>query len=139
MTSKHAAQGHTAIDFRFTFWQNRRGTATGKPTSDDASKHAAQRPILTIFGLFWGLVNRQTTARQPGIRINKFACVNFQVARQQLRWRDFPLAVLLSTGSRTVTAGYRAAPFQGWSVTPPPRAQHGRVLILTPWLNAAKT
>jgi hypothetical protein len=66
MTSKHAAQGHTAIDFRFTFWQNRRGTATGKPTSDDASKHAAQRPILTIFGLFWGLVNRQTTARQPG-------------------------------------------------------------------------
>jgi len=30
----------------------------------------------------------------------------------------FSLAVLLSTGSRTITESYRAAPFQGWSVHP---------------------
>src|SRR5271168_4007756 len=33
---------------------------------------------------------------------------------------------LLSTGSPTVTESYRAAPFQGWSVSLPPRAQHGK-------------
>jgi hypothetical protein len=36
-----------------------------------------------------------------------------QVALQHPDRRDFSLAVLLSTGSRTVTESYRAAPFQG--------------------------
>jgi hypothetical protein len=37
----------------------------------------------------------------------------------------FPLAVLLSTGSRTITESYPAAPFQGWSVSHPPDAAGG--------------
>jgi hypothetical protein len=52
------------------------------------------------------------------------------VALQQPDRQDFPLAVLLSTGSRTVTAGYRTAPFQGWSVPTPPDAVGGALLIL---------
>jgi hypothetical protein len=44
--------------------------------------------------------------------------------------RIFPLAVLLSTGSRTVTQSYRAAPFQGWSVPTPPDAAGGALLTL---------
>ena len=46
------------------------------------------------------------------------------VARQQPKERDFPLAVPVSTSSRRVTESYRAAPFQGWSVSlsPTPRA-----------------
>jgi hypothetical protein len=45
----------------------------------------------------------------------------------------FLLAALVSTGSPTVTAGYRAAPFQGWSVIPPPDAEGSE--ILGRWLN----
>src|SRR5579862_1176246 len=49
-----------------------------------------------------------------------------QVALQHPDRRDFSLAVLLSTGSRTVTESYRAAPFQGWSVTPSTRCRRQR-------------
>jgi hypothetical protein len=40
-----------------------------------------------------------------------------QVAAQQPDCGIFSLAALLSTGSRTLTESYRAASFQGWSVT----------------------
>jgi hypothetical protein len=49
------------------------------------------------------------------------------VALQQPDRQDFPLAVLLSSGSRTVTESYRAAPFQGWSVTLTPDAVGGEI------------
>jgi hypothetical protein len=43
----------------------------------------------------------------------------------------FPLAVLLSTGSRTITESYPAAPFQGWSVSPIlPTPQAAQILTL---------
>ena len=46
----------------------------------------------------------------------------------------FSLAALVSTGSRTLTGSCSAAPFQGWSVTPPPDAVGG-AKTLTPETN----
>jgi hypothetical protein len=54
-----------------------------------------------------------------------------QVAAQQPDGGIFSLAALLSTGSRTLTESYRAAPFQGWSVMRKPDAE-GSVKTLNP-------
>ena len=50
--------------------------------------------------------------------INKFTCVNLAALSSNLAAGFFSLAALVSTGSRTVTAGYRAAPHLGVTCHP---------------------
>jgi hypothetical protein len=66
MTSKHAARGHTAIDFRFTFLAEPQGNRNRqKPANQPAIKPIGMRPRGPFLGsllCFWV----RTTARQPG-------------------------------------------------------------------------
>jgi hypothetical protein len=63
--------------------------------------------------------------------INKFTFVNLRLLGSNRPGGIFLLAALLSTGSRTVTESYRAAPFQGWSVMHKPDAE-GSALLTSP-------
>lgn len=71
--------------------------------------------------------------------INKFTFVNLAVSRQQPDRKDFPLAASFSAGSPPATARLLCSSRSGVTCHPStPRAQHGRVLILTPAAQCSK-